>query len=121
MRFLADEDFPLPSVRVLLATGYDVAAAILDSPPGDSDGQVLRRAANEGRILLTFDRDHGRLLYRQDAPIPEGVIYFRLDPSSPEEPARRLIGLLNMDGFQANGFFTVVRQDRVRQRSLPRS
>ena len=93
MRFLADEDFPLPSVRVLSSAGHDVSAIILD-PPGVPDEEVLRCAWRENRILLTFDRDHGRPLYRQGAAIPTRVIYFRFDPLSPQAPAEYVLGLL---------------------------
>ncbi len=57
---------------------------MLDSP-GIPDEQVLSRATREDRVLLTFDRDHGRLLYRTGAPVPEGVVYFRFEPTYPEE------------------------------------
>lgn len=86
MKFLADEDFPLPSVRSLSEAGHDATATASESP-SISDEHVLKCAAREERILLTFDRDHGRLLYRHGAPIPEGVVYFRFVPSSLEEPA----------------------------------
>lgn len=56
MRFLADENFPLPSVRILSAARHDVAAVVQDSP-GVADETVLERAVREARILLTFDRD----------------------------------------------------------------
>ena len=63
MRFLADENFPLPSVELLSGNGHDVVAVARQSP-GASDEEILGRAAREGRILLTFDRDFGSLIYR---------------------------------------------------------
>jgi hypothetical protein len=50
IRFLADENFPLPSVKRLREAGYDVAAVIIDSP-ADSDENILRRGAKEERIM----------------------------------------------------------------------
>ena len=58
MHFLADENFPLPSVRRLRAQGHNVAAVILDSP-GATDEKVLEQAVQEARIILTFDRRRG--------------------------------------------------------------
>jgi hypothetical protein len=43
MRFLADENFPLPSVSRLREAGHDVAA-IASEEPGIPDEQVLLRA-----------------------------------------------------------------------------
>jgi len=46
MRFLANENFPLLSVRLLRQAGYDVASMTEDSP-GMEDSEVLTRAAYE--------------------------------------------------------------------------
>ncbi len=119
MRFLADERFPLPSIRTLPAAGHDVAAVASESP-GIPDELVLERAVREDRVLITFDRDYGRLLYRQDAPIPMGVVYFRIVPLSLEEPAEYLLALLERSKLTLLGALTVVERERTRQRPLPR-
>ncbi|MGI8909447.1 MAG: DUF5615 family PIN-like protein [Rubrobacteraceae bacterium] len=120
MRFLADENVPLPSVRLLSVAGHDIAAVALESP-GISDEAVLDRAFREGRILLTFDRDYGSLLYERGSQPPEGIVYFRFAPSSPEEPAKYLLDLLERFGSSLPGMLTVAERDRVRQRPLPSS
>ena len=63
MRFLANENFPLPSVRLLREAGHDVVS-ISEETPGITDSQVLSRAVSEQRIILTFDRDYGVMIYR---------------------------------------------------------
>ncbi len=118
MRFLADENFPLPSVRLLNELGHD-AAAIASEEPGVSDERVLYRAFREDRIVLTFDRDYGWLLYEVGLPPPPGVVYFRFVPSTLEEPAEYLLRLLDHAGFFISGNLTVAERDRVRQRPLP--
>jgi predicted nuclease of predicted toxin-antitoxin system len=55
MNFLANENFPLFSIRFLRTAGYNVASVIEDTP-GAKDHDVLKRAQKEVRILLTFDR-----------------------------------------------------------------
>jgi predicted nuclease of predicted toxin-antitoxin system len=62
MNFLANENFPLFSIRLLRTAGYNVASVIEDTP-GAKDHDVLKRAQKEARILLTFDRDYGELVY----------------------------------------------------------
>lgn len=62
MRFLANENFPLPSVRLLRSAGHDVLS-ITEESPGISDDRILTRAVAEERIILTFDRDYGELIY----------------------------------------------------------
>jgi predicted nuclease of predicted toxin-antitoxin system len=119
MRFLADEHFPLPSVRILSAAGYDDVATVASETPGISDELVLERAVGEGRVLITFDRDYGRLLYRQDAPAPVGIVYFRIVPFSLEEPAEYLLALPERSELTLLGALTVVERERTRQRPLP--
>jgi predicted nuclease of predicted toxin-antitoxin system len=80
MRFLANENFPLPSVRLLQEKGYDIASTTEDSP-GIEDTEVLARAADEQRVILTFDRDYGELVYRLRLLSPKGVIYLRFRPT----------------------------------------
>ena len=118
MKFLADENFPLPSVRILSSVGHDVAAIVLESP-GIPDDRVLERAVREERILLTFDRDYGHLLYQHDLPAPGGIVYFRFVPSSVEEPAQYLLALLERPELSLPGMLTVAERDRIRQRPLP--
>jgi predicted nuclease of predicted toxin-antitoxin system len=118
MKFLANEDVPLVSIRRLRAAGYDVASIIEDSP-GLKDESVLSRAHTEQRIILTFDRDYGELIYRRRLPTPAGVAYFRFAPSTPEEPAERFIELLGIGHITLEGQFTVVGRGWIRQRPLP--
>jgi predicted nuclease of predicted toxin-antitoxin system len=118
MRFLANENFPLASVNRLRRANHDVAAIIEDAP-GAKDSEVLARAVREDRVVLTFDRDYGELIYRFRHPSPVGVIYFRFDPSTPEEPAEHLLRLLTMSDLSLEKKFTVVERGQVRQRPLP--
>jgi predicted nuclease of predicted toxin-antitoxin system len=118
MWFLANENFPLPSVRLLRQAGYDVASVTEDSP-GIEDSEVLTRAANEQRVVITFDRDYGELIYRLRLPSPTGVLYLRFRPHTPEEPAILLLNLLQTKGLQFGGQFTVIERDQIRQRPLP--
>jgi predicted nuclease of predicted toxin-antitoxin system len=118
MQFLANEDVPLASIRRLRAAGYDVASIIEDSP-GMKDESVLSRAHAERRIILTFDRDYGELIYRRRLPTPAGVAYFRFAPSTPKEPSERFIELLEAGHVTLEGQFTVIGRSWIRQRPLP--
>jgi predicted nuclease of predicted toxin-antitoxin system len=118
MRFLANENFPLPSVHRLRVSGYDTLA-VVEELAGAKDSEVLARAADEGRIVLTFDRDYGELIYRLGLPSPAGLVYFRLDPLTPEEPAELLIQIVTVSNLSLEQKFTVLDRGQVRQRPLP--
>ena len=84
MRLLADENVPLPSVHVLRAAGVDVTA-IAEVTPGIADAEVLSHSRRDGRILLTFDRDFGELVFWRGMIGQPCVIYCRFVPSTPTE------------------------------------
>ncbi|MEK6690907.1 MAG: DUF5615 family PIN-like protein [Nitrospirota bacterium] len=117
MDFLANENFPLVSIKLLRDAGHTVASVIEDIP-GAKDQDVLKRAHEEKRIVLTFDRDYGELIYKHKLLAPDGVVYFRFDPSTPEEPAKILLGIIKRTKTSLSGKFTVVERGRVRQRPI---
>jgi predicted nuclease of predicted toxin-antitoxin system len=118
IRLLADENVPRATVDSLRIAGLDVSA-VIEHMPGASDAAVLEFARSEKRLLLTFDRDFGELIYRRGELPPPGVVYFRFLPIDPEESARILRSLLEHSEITLSGRFTVVTRDQVRQRPLP--
>ena len=117
MDFLANENFPLLSVRRLREAGHQVVSIIQESP-GSKDEDILARANTESLIILTFDRDYGELIYRHQALPPAGVVYFRFAPATPSEPADILINIMKRGFLSLSGKFTIIEKGRVRQRSL---
>ena len=116
MRLLANENIPLATVEALREAGEDVLSVTEDSP-GASDEVVIRWARQEGRIVVTFDRDYGELVFHHRLPPPAGVLYMRFEPESPIEPAA-VIARLKEDGVELEGHFTVVNRDGIRQRPI---
>lgn len=118
MRFLANENIPLASIASLRQAGHDVAAVIEDAP-GATDRQVLERAHLEDRIVITFDRDYGELIFQREVPLPSGVIYLRFEPLTPAEAGEFVLELLDVPELLLVGRFTVGQRERIRQRLLP--
>ncbi|MBV9111168.1 MAG: DUF5615 family PIN-like protein, partial [Gemmatimonadetes bacterium] len=54
MRLLADENVPVPSIRLLRSAGY-VVEAMIEIAPGTADPEVLAHAREHGQILITFE------------------------------------------------------------------
>ncbi|MEW6620973.1 MAG: DUF5615 family PIN-like protein [bacterium] len=117
MNFLANENFPLLSIQMLRRAGYNIAS-ILEETPGAKDIDILKRAQKENRVILTFDRDYGELIYQHRQFVFAGVLYFRFEPATPKEPAEILLKILQKKEILINGKFTVVERSRIRQRSL---
>lgn len=119
MRFVADENIPLPAVQLLRAAGMDVES-IAELKPGSPDEQVLAYAREQGQVLITCDRDFGELVYHRGAPVPTGIIYLRLPQNDVLLPARAIIELAKRPEILLEGRFTVIDSDKVRQRPLLR-
>jgi hypothetical protein len=81
----------------------------------------MRRSAlcarSSSRILLTFDKDFGELIFHRGLPAGSGVVLFRITPDSPEEAADVALALVESQP-DLRGFFCVVTRDRIRVRPL---
>jgi predicted nuclease of predicted toxin-antitoxin system len=120
LRLLANENVPGPAVEALRAAGHDVVW-VFEGPRGLDDPAVLKQAQAEGRILVTFDKDFGELVYQRGADASAGVVLFRITTSSSQEAADRVLRELTARGDELPGRFTVVGDRRVRVVELPRS
>jgi uncharacterized protein with PIN domain len=116
MRFLADENFPRPAVAALRKAGWDVFS-IMEECPGVSDDDVATLCEEQQRILLTFDKDFGELIFRRGLPVGSGVVLFRTAPDDPEEAAEGVLALVESQ-LDLRGSFCVVTRDRIRIRPL---
>lgn len=61
---LADENFPSASIDVLTLSGFDTRS-VLKQNPGISDKEIVVLANQENRLILTFDRDFGHLIFKE--------------------------------------------------------
>lgn len=84
MRIVADESVDGPVVRWLRDRGHEVVW-MAEVAPGTPDGDVLARATD--RVLLTGDRDFGRMVFLEGAAAA-GVVYLRI-PRPPLAGDRR--------------------------------
>ena len=60
-RFYLDENMPIELARQLRRRGIDAITVRDLDKLGDDDLSHLRRAAEQGRILCTYDKDYTRL------------------------------------------------------------
>ena len=119
MRILANENFPLDAVVSLRTDGHDVWWVRTEAP-GISDNEVLERARQQQRLLVTFDKDFGELALNAKLPITTGIILFRLRAPSSSQMANFVSSVIkSRDDWLGN--FAVVDNFRIRLRPLPSS
>jgi predicted nuclease of predicted toxin-antitoxin system len=110
---LCDESVPLAVERALIIADHDVEAVRIIMQ-GSSDQKVLEAAVRGERVLLTFDRDFGELVFRALTRPAPTTVYVRAGLSA-NEHARQVIQA--MDHVE-QGFFLVVYRDKIRKRPI---
>ena len=115
MRFLANENFPFPSIRLLRESNFYVSS-ICEDRPGITDSEVIQIAIKEQLIILTFDKDYGELIFRSGVINPPAVVFFRYKGLSPSEAGVLLLQIIAEKSIELDGVFTVVEKNNVRQR-----
>ena len=116
MKFLANENVPLDAVTALREKGHDVIWIRTDDP-GSCDEDILSRAVDEARVLITFDKDFGKLAFRSHLPAKCGIILFRIPEKSSSYIANIVTTAIESRTDWA-GHFTVVEEFRIRMKPL---
>lgn len=117
MRLCANENVPGDCVEALRQRGHDVLW-IREQARGSNDDSVLVRAQAEGRLLITFDKDFGELVFRRGKLASRGVVLLRIRKPSADFLARR-VPLILESTAEWEGHFAVVDEFSIRLRPLP--
>jgi predicted nuclease of predicted toxin-antitoxin system len=117
MNFVADESCAMPVIRALREAGHDVVA-IVEVARGASDDQVLERATEDKRVLITEDRDFGELVYARGRS-SAGVVLVRFDSRVRHAKAATVVEAVSKLGPRLSDAFTVVEPGRVRVSNRP--
>jgi predicted nuclease of predicted toxin-antitoxin system len=88
VRICANENISADCVIALRNSGHDVLW-IREASPGATDDEVLACARNEERLLLTFDKDFGQLVFQRGATASHGIILLRISQTSSVAAAER--------------------------------
>ncbi len=119
MRLLVDQDIYKISIDNLREWGHDVLTAKELGLQQASDQDLLKRAKEENRLLLTRDKGFGGLVFL-NKELSTGVILLRMTPVSAEEVHHELHRLLDEhDEDELKKAFCVVEPHRHRIRRLP--
>lgn len=116
MCILADESVDVPVLQALREAGYDVTS-ILELSPGIPDEEVLALAQQQGRLLLTVDKDFGELVFRLRLT-GAGVFLYRLEGFSNTEKAAMVLQILQQHAAELPTSFGVLTGKLFRLRHL---
>jgi predicted nuclease of predicted toxin-antitoxin system len=114
MRFIVDESTGAAVVEQLRSLGHDVVAVAEEMPQAD-DTDILKRAASEGRVVLTNDKDFGDLAFRS-GQAHRGIVLFRLRDETTANRVSMLRLLLKQHIDHIENHFVVVTENGIRIR-----
>ena len=121
MRFLADESCDARVAAALRDAGHDVVS-VAATVRGAADAEVLDLARREQRIVLTEDRDFGRLVFASEPPFRDGgVLYLRCPESARPILPGEVLTLVTELGQQLVQSFVVWTPRGVRLRAFGES
>jgi len=116
MKFLADECCDTGLVLKLREEGFDVVY-VQEVSPGISDEEVLNKAFQEKRILITEDKDFGNLVYRLKISA-FGIVLLRFDPLESENKISRMVHIARHHKQKLEGNLLVVDSKKIRVKPL---
>lgn len=114
MKLLADENIDKQMVEALRKKGY-VVDYVAEMEPGISDDLVLGHARDDQNLLLTADKDFGKLVFRL-RQLSSGVVLIRLAGLSPGKKAEIVVSFIEKYFDHLIGSFSVISPKGIRIR-----
>ena len=112
MQILVDENMPLEVLAPLREQGHD-ALHVAQIMPSEADRNILNLATANCRLLVSGDRDFGRLVRLDHLPAPYGVASFRIaDAISTSVKVNFIVCSLTATNEWANLFYTFTMRAR---------
>jgi|HubBroStandDraft_6_1064221.scaffolds.fasta_scaffold38952_3 predicted nuclease of predicted toxin-antitoxin system len=119
MRFLLDMNLPPAIAARLQAEGHDAIHGLNAGYGELSDYELFERAANDARIVVTFDLDFGEIGSAASRPTL-GVVLLRLRSARQSSLWDRLrVAIAEAGEAMEAGALVVVEDARIRIRRMP--
>ncbi|MBN2105768.1 DUF5615 family PIN-like protein [bacterium] len=114
MKLLLDENVPRSVFDFLKENHFDILW-IRESNRGISDEAVIQLAVKDSRIIITYDKDFGELVFRHFIKV-KGVVLIRiLDENVAKE---KLLELLRSHKTTLADYFMVLTEKHIRRRKI---
>ncbi len=120
MRFLIDNALPPRLAELLLAAGHDAVHVRAYGMHAAKDEDILKRAREEDRIIVSADSDFGTILASQEAAQPSFILFRNTNLLVAEDYTGALLPALPLlEPELTRGCVAVFRSGRLRVRQLP--
>jgi len=117
VKFLVDECTGIGVSRKLRQMGFD-AVSVIEIMKGASNTEVMQKAVDEERIVVTNDKYFGRLAGFYKLP---GMILLRLKDESIENKVKMVSFVVTCHGDAVLGNVMIVSERKIRVRPIKKS
>ena len=120
MKFLIDNALPPRLADLLVEAGHDAVHVRHYQMQASKDEEILARALEEGRTVISADSDFATILATTGAGSPSFILFREPDLLVARDYARALVpALLALSPELEAGCIAVFRNGRLRIRKLP--
>ncbi|MBV8896048.1 MAG: DUF5615 family PIN-like protein [Acidobacteriaceae bacterium] len=120
VRFLIDNALPPRLAELLKQEGHDATHVRAYGMHASADADILERAREEERVIVSADTDFGAILAAQQAAHPSFVLFRDPNLLSAQDYMNALaVSLLLLEPDLTRGCVAVFRSGRLRVRRLP--
>ena len=120
MKFLVDQNRSPALAERLRDAGHDAVHTMELGLERAEDDELLLRAREEQRVVISGDTDFGALLALANATSPSVILFRSRHRRSADDQATLILAHLNdVEGDLIAGAIVVITDDRIRVRRLP--
>ena len=116
IKFIIDENVGFTIVKYLRDQGFDTKS-VSELFPARDDTFIIKRAYQEGRIIITNDKDFGYLIFKSGLPALS-IILLRFDDESPVLKINAIKTILSLPEEKVQNHFIVASENKIRIRPL---
>lgn len=114
LKFLVDVGVGKMIEEWLKDNGYDVKN-IREINPRMEDRDILKMAVNEGRMVITMDKDFGELIYKSGL-LHSGILLLRMEDARADEKVSIVKEILEKYDEKMQNKFCVFQNGKIRIR-----